>query len=82
MLSANEEAKLISQASGVILPVGAANTTPFAQTFDRRFCNGAALTPATGVMNLTGIWLPDGSVVNGITMVKIGGPTSSTHLWM
>lgn len=65
-----------------IFPVGAAGTNPFAQTVDRALCNGTALTPATGVMNLTAIWLPQGLTVTGITMVTIGGPTTSTHLWM
>jgi hypothetical protein len=65
-----------------ILPAGAAGTVPIAQTVDRAICNGAALTPATGVMNMTAIWLPQGQVITGITMVTIGGPTTNTHLWM
>lgn len=75
-----EEAQLIGQASGAVLPVGAAGV-PWAQNFDRTFCNGSALTPASGVMNLTGIWLPAGKLVTAVSFIVIGGPTTNTHLW-
>jgi hypothetical protein len=77
----NENAALLMSIGAPILPVGAAGTVPYAQTFDRAYCNGSAVTPATGVMNMTAIWLPQGAVVTGITFVVIGGPTTSTHLW-
>lgn len=80
MPTPNENAALL-MGYAPILPVGTAGP-PFAQTVDRAVCNGTALTPATGVMNLTAIWLPQGQIVNGITFVTIGGPTTSTHLWM
>src|ERR1035437_2103483 len=73
-----EEAKLVG--SGAILPVGTVGT-PWAQNFDRTLCNGTALTPATGVMNLTAIWLPAGGVVTGLNFVVIGAPTTSAHLF-
>lgn len=80
MPTPNENAAML-MGYAPILPVGAAGTVPFAQTFDRAVCNGAAVTPATGVMHLTAIWLPQGQIVTGITFVTIGGPTTSTHLW-
>lgn len=77
-----ENAALLMSMGAPILPVGAAGTTPFAQTFDRAICNGTVLTPATGVMNLSAIWLPQGAVVTGITAIVVGGPTTTTHHWV
>ena len=81
MPTPNENAALL-MADCPILPAGAAGTAPFAQTFDRSLCQGTALTPSTGVLNLSAIWLPQGQTVNAITFVTIGGPTTSTHLWV
>ena len=82
MPTPNENAALLMGIGAPILPAGAAGTNPFAQTVDRAICNGTALTPASGVMNMTAIWLPGGQTVTGITFVTIGGPTTSTHLWV
>ena len=80
-LSANEQAQLFAFSSA-ILPVGAAGTFPFAQTFDRRFANGTVLAPTSGTMYMSAIFLPAGSVVNGITFVSSStGETGGTHLW-
>ncbi len=77
-----EEAQILGNAG--ILPVGSTTpaTHPFAQTFDRRMCTGTVSAPATGVLNLTAIWLPGGSLVSGITFVS--GSTAESggsHLW-
>jgi hypothetical protein len=76
-----EEARALGLAGGAILPVGTTGT-PWVQNFDRTLCQGTALTPGTGVMNLTAIWLPVGATVTGISMIVIGAPTTSTHLWL
>ena len=83
-LSTAEEANLIAQASSAILPVGTAGlaTQPFAQTFDRRMAISAAFAPSTGVLTLTGIWLPAGKLVTGITFVSgAQAEAGGTHLW-
>lgn len=81
-LTPAEEAR-ISMISGGMLPVGGATaTTPFAQTFDRRFALSTVFAPTSGTLTLTGIWLPAGSVVTGITFVS--GSTAESggsHLW-
>jgi hypothetical protein len=83
-LSPQEEAQLLAQAGTGVLPVGTANiaTQPFAQTFDRRYGTAAAFTPTSTTMYMTGIVLPAGKVVTGITFVS--GATAESvgsHLW-
>jgi hypothetical protein len=84
-LSANEEAQLVAQiGGGAILPVGTASvlTPPYAQTFDRRLAISAASAPTSGTLTMTGIWLPAGKVVTGISFVSgATGETGGTHLW-
>lgn len=84
-LSTAEEGQLFAQLGGNILPVGTGATSvnqPFAQTFDRRFCIGAALAITSATMYMTGIFLPQGKVVTGITFVSgAQGETTGTHLW-
>jgi len=72
-----------AQLNNLLLPVGGATgTQPFAQTFDRRAVNNAALQPTSGTLTVTAIWLPAGAVVTGITFVSAGtGETGGTHLW-
>ena len=50
------------------------------QTFDRRMINGV-LTPSTGVMYLSGIWLPQGMTVTSIVLYSSGGVTTNAHVW-
>lgn len=76
-----EEAKIMS--SG-ILPVGVAGSaTPASyQTYDRRFALSAAVAPTSGTLTLTGIWLPAGTVVTGITFVSgATGESGGSHLF-
>lgn len=80
-ISTAEMAKILALASGAVLPVGTVGT-PFAQTFDRRLANGAVFAPTSGTMYMTGIWLPQGVVINGINWVSSStGETGGTHLW-
>lgn len=85
MLSPQEEAQLIAQIGGAgILPVGTSGlvTQPFAETFPRRFASSAPFAPTSGTLTLSGIWLPAGKVVTGITFVSgATGETGGTHLW-
>lgn len=83
-LTAQEEAQLLAQAGTGILPVGTASlvTQPFAQTFDRRLATGTVFAPTSATLTMTGIWLPAGKVVTGITFVS--GSTAESggsHLW-
>jgi len=82
-LSPQEEAQLLAQAGTGILPVGTASlvTQPFAQTFDRSLGTGAVFTPTSATMYMTGIWLPAGKVVTGITFVGVAAEATGTHLW-
>lgn len=80
-LSGAEEAKLLAQSGAGALPVGSTGIV-VAQTFDRRMAASAVFAPTSATMYLTGIWLPAGTVVNGITFVS--GSTAEgtgTHLW-
>ena len=66
------------------LPVGATGlaVNPFAQTFDRRFAVSTVFAPTSALLTMTGIWLPAGRTVTGITFVS--GSTAEgtgTHLW-
>lgn len=70
--------------SSGILPVGVAGSaTPAAyQTYDRRFALSAAVAPTSGTMTMTGIWLPAGTVVAGITFVSgATAESGGSHLW-
>ena len=82
-ISTAEEARLVSQTGSTIPPVGGAlATAPFAQTFDRRLATGAVMTPTSGTMYMTAIWLAAGQIVTGITFVSGStGETGGTHLW-
>jgi hypothetical protein len=82
-LTPAEEARIVMAAAGAILPVGGAlGTAPFAQTFDRRFALSTVFAPTSGTITMTGIWLPAGSVVTGITFVSGSTPESGgSHLW-
>lgn len=74
----------MAQTGTGILPVGtsALVTQPFAQTFDRRFAIGAALAITSATMYVTGIILPAGKVVTGITFISgATGESIGTHLW-
>jgi hypothetical protein len=77
-----EEAR-ISMISGGMLPVGGGlGTAPFAQTFDRRLVNSITFAPTTQILTLTGIWLPAGQVVTGITFVSgATAESGGSHLW-
>lgn len=84
MPTPQEEAQLLAQAGTGILPVGTASlvTQPFAQTFDRRLATGTVFALTSATMYLTGIWLPAGKVVTGITFVS--GSTAESggsNLW-
>lgn len=50
------------------------------QTFDRRLCGGSRTT-ATGVMEMSAIFLPAGLVVASIVMFSVGAVTTNTHNW-
>jgi hypothetical protein len=83
-LSPQEEANLIAQVGGGMLPIGVAGsaTPAFAQTFDRRMALSTVFAPTTATLTLTGIWLPAGKVITGITFVS--GSTAESggsHLW-
>lgn len=83
-LSGAEEGKLLAQGGAGALPVGTSSlvTQPFAQTFDRRMAAGTVLAPTSATMYVTGIWLPAGAVVTGITFVSGSTAESGgTHLW-
>lgn len=76
-----EEASL-TQGTIMPLPVGASGTMPRFQTFDRRLATGTVFAPTSATMYMTGIMLPAGQVVNGITFVS--GSTAESggsHLW-
>jgi hypothetical protein len=81
-LTSAEEAKIMA-AGGGLLPQGIATANaPFAQTYDRRFCTGTVFAPTSALLTLTGIWLPGGAKVSGITFVS--GSTAESggsHLW-
>ena len=66
-----------------MLPQGGQNATiPFAQTYDRRLANGTVFAPTSGTMYMTGIYLPAGAKVTGITFVSGSTAESGgTHLW-
>lgn len=81
-LSAAELAQ--AQASNILLPAGAATAVNGVQyqTFDRRLVTGTAFQPTSGTLTMTGIWLPAGTVVTGITFVSgATGETGGTNLW-
>lgn len=83
-LSTAEEGNIIAQAGSALLPAGTANlvTQPFAQTFDRRLAISAAFAPTSGTLTMTGIWLPAGKSITGITFVSgATGETGGTHLY-
>ncbi len=64
------------------LPAGTGSNPAFAQTFDRRYANSTVFAPTSALLTLTGIWLPAGQVVTGITFVS--GSTAESggsHLW-
>jgi hypothetical protein len=70
--SAAEDARLLSFSSGC---------PGLAQTFDRRLIN-ATMTPGTGVMQCSAIYLPAGLVVTSIVLFTGGtGVTTNTHNW-
>jgi hypothetical protein len=78
-----EEANLQMMAGG-LLPVGATliGTCPFAQTFDRRLVNNITFAPTSGTITMTGIWLPAGKTVTGITFVSgATAESGGSHLW-
>ncbi len=81
-LTPTEEAQVAS-AGGGLLPVGTATgTAPWAQTFDRRLAVSAVFAPTSGTMTMTGIWLPAGKIVSGISFCS--GSTAESggsHLW-
>jgi hypothetical protein len=71
-ISTGEEARLLSFSSGC---------PGLAQTFDRRLINGT-LTPGTGVMQCSAIYLPAGLVVTSIVLFTGStGVTTNTHNW-
>lgn len=72
-ISAAEESKLAAFLGGGWCP-------GLAQTFDRRFINGT-MTPASGVLNMSGIFLPAGLVVTQIVLFSAGVVTTNTHNW-
>lgn len=50
------------------------------QTFDRRLCSGTR-TAATGVMEMSAIFLPAGLTVTNIVLFSVGGVTTNTNNW-
>ena len=81
-LSAAELAQ--AQGSNILLPAGSATIAAGVQyqTYDRRLATGTVFAPTSGTLYLTAIWLPAGTVVNGITFVSSStGETGGTHLW-
>lgn len=81
-LSAAEEAKL--QGATAMLPAGSATAATGVQyqTFDRRLAISAAFAPTSGTLTMTGIWLPAGTVVSGITFVSgATAESGGTHLY-
>jgi hypothetical protein len=77
-----EEAQIVMYGGGLLPVGGATGTAPFAQTFDRRLATGTVFAPTAGTLTMTGIWLPAGRTVTGITFVS--GSTaeaSGSHLW-
>jgi len=80
-ISSAEEGKIVSLNGCTISPVGATGVVT-AQTYDRRLAVSAAFAPTSGTLTMTAIWLPAGTVVNGITFVSgATGETGGTHLW-
>lgn len=83
-MTPQEEAQLLAQCGSGILPAGTSGlvTQPFAQTFDRRFATSAVFALTSATMYVSGIWLPAGKVVTGITFVSGSTAESAgTHLW-
>lgn len=82
-LTPAEESRIAMFAAGAMLPAGGGlGTAPYAQTFDRRFALSTVFAPTSATLTVTGIWLPAGSVVTGITFVS--GSTAESggsHLW-
>lgn len=82
MTSPTMEAQISFQGSGLFLPVGTGGQQPWAQTFDRRMAISAVAAPASGTMNMAGIFLPQGRVVTGISFVSGSTAESGgTNLW-
>ena len=80
-LSTAEEGKIVSLNGCTIAPVGATGVVT-AQTYDRRLAVSAAFAPTSGTLTLTAIWLPAGTVVNGITFVSgAQAEAGGTHLF-
>ena len=66
-----EEAKILSAAGGLLPDGVAGSATPaVAQTFDRRMAISTVFAPTSALLTLTGIWLPAGQKVTGITLVS------------
>lgn len=73
-ISAAEEAKILALAGFGFCP-------GLAETFDRRLIN-TTLAPATGVMQMSGIFLPAGLPVTNINFITgATGVTTNTNNW-
>lgn len=65
-----------------VLTWGGASNAGLAATFDRRLVNLATYAPATGVMQMSGIYLAAGTVVTNIILFSgATGVTTATHGW-
>lgn len=73
--AAADQAQIVSQLGGSQAP-------GIAQTFDRRYINANSYAPATGVLQMSGIWLPAGVTVTNIILFSgTTGVTTNTHNW-
>jgi hypothetical protein len=83
--TANEDARMqaLTGSGGMTLVSTAAGVPPIAfQAFDRRFAISTAWAPTSGTLTMTGIWLPQGAVVNAITfMAGAQAEATGTHLF-
>ena len=61
---------------------GLGQSPGLAQTIDRRYINNE-YTPASGVMQMSGIWLPAEMIIRSVVMITGSGlPLLNTHAWV
>lgn len=76
-MNADELTQLLGYSGAGMAPADA-----IAETFPRRYAVSTAFQPASGTLQMFGIWLPGGKTITNINFVSGGTAESGgTHLW-
>lgn len=81
-LTPAEEARAAVFGQGLLPVTQGTGTNCFAETVPRRLCNNISLQPTSATLYVTAVWLPQGTVVTGVTMVSgATAESGGTHFW-